>query len=101
MQTGGLGPAGPSPWSLEALAVRGVSGDVALVAGMWAVAAYDDLRRAGPDRAEHVRRILDSSVLPWFVSRTSTVGDISCAMVHEWLLALVGHRPVDSEAHER
>lgn len=82
------------------MAIRGVSGDVASVAEKWAVAAYDDLRRAGPDRAAQVRRILDSYVLPWFVPRTSTVGDITYAMVHEWLLTLVGRRPSEPEAHE-
>lgn len=53
-------------------------------------AAYDDLRRAGPDRARQVRRILDGYVLPWFAPQTSTVGDISYFMVHDWLLHLVG-----------
>ncbi|MHB1929066.1 MAG: hypothetical protein ACYCUG_06535 [Acidimicrobiales bacterium] len=53
-------------------------------------AAYDDLRRAGPDRARQVRRILDGYVLPWFAPQTTTVGDISYFMVHDWLLHLVG-----------
>lgn len=92
--------ASPSPWSPEALAARGIRGDVASVAGMWVVAAYDDLRRAGPDRGARVRRILDGHVLPWFVPRTSTVGDITYVMVHEWLLSLVGRRPVDPEEHD-
>ena len=67
---------------------------------MWVVAAYEDLRRAGPDRAAQVRRILDSYVLPWFVPRTSTVGDITYAMVHEWLLVLIGRRLVDPDDSE-
>ncbi|HEX4863551.1 MAG TPA: hypothetical protein VFV02_05740 [Acidimicrobiales bacterium] len=33
------------------LAAREVPTDVASVARMWVAAAYDDLRRAGPDRA--------------------------------------------------
>lgn len=88
---------GPSLRSSEALAARGVAGDVASVAGMWAVAALDDLRRAGPDRAAQVRRILESYVLPWLVPRTGTVGDISYVMVHEWLLMLVGRWPGDPD----
>jgi hypothetical protein len=59
---------------------------------MWVAAAYDDLRRAGPDRAKQVRRILDGYVLPWFAPQTTTVGDISYFMVHDWLLHLVGRR---------
>jgi integrase len=74
------------------LAAREVPADVASVARMWVVAAYDDLRRAGPDRAFEVRRILDGYVIPWFGAQTTTVGDISYFMVHEWLLALVGRQ---------
>ena len=91
--------ASPSPWSPDALAARGVSGDVASVAGMWVVAAYDDLRRAGPDRAARVRQVLDGRVLP-----CSPLGRAQSAtsevMVHEWLLTLVGRRPVDPEQNE-
>jgi hypothetical protein len=58
----------------------------------WVAAAYDDLRRAGPDRARQVRRILDGYLLPWFAPQTTTVGDISYFMVHESLLTLVGRR---------
>jgi hypothetical protein len=65
---------------------------------MWVAAAYDDLRRAGPDRATQVRRILDSYVVPWFGPQTSTVGDISYFMAHEWLLFLVGRRPSQPSA---
>ncbi|MBV9661001.1 MAG: hypothetical protein JO337_07580 [Acidimicrobiales bacterium] len=70
----------------------GFRADVESVARMWVTAAYDDLRRAGPDRAKHVRRILDGYVLPWFAPKTTTVGDISYFMVHDWLLHLVGRR---------
>jgi integrase len=59
---------------------------------MWVAAAYDDLRRAGPDRARQVRRIIDGYLLPWFAPQTNTVGDISYFMVHDWLLTLVGRR---------
>ena len=53
-------------------------------------AAYDDLRRAGPDRARQVRRILEGYLLPWYAPQTNMVGDITYLMVHEWLLTLVG-----------
>ena len=79
------------------LAAREVSTDVASVAGMWVVAACDDLRRAGPDRAVEVRRILRSYVIPWFGPQTNSVGDISYFMVHEWLLTLVGRRRGEPE----
>ena len=74
------------------LAARQFRADVATVSRLWVAAAYDDLRRAGPDRAMQVRRILDGYVVPWFGPQTSTVGDISYFMVHEWLLTLVGRR---------
>jgi integrase len=67
--------------------------DVASVAEMWVAAAYDDLRRAGPDRGIRVRGVLDRYVIPWFGPQTSTVGDITYLMVHEWLLTLVGRQP--------
>ena len=79
------------------LADREVAADVASVARMWVAAAYDDLRRAGPDRAFEVRRILDGYVVPWFGPQTTTVGDISYFMVHEWLLNLVGRGRGDLE----
>jgi hypothetical protein len=79
------------------LADREVPADVASVARMWVGAAYDDLRRAGPDRAFEVRRILDGYVIPWFGPQTTTVGDISYFMVHEWLLNLVGRGRGDLE----
>ena len=74
-------------------------GDVASVARVWVAAAYDDLRRAGPDRAFEVRRILDRYVVPWFGPQTTTVGDISYFMVHEWLLTLVGRRRLELADH--
>jgi len=44
-----------------------------------------------------VRRVLDSYVIPWFGSQTSTVGDITYFMVHEWLLILIGRRRGEPE----
>jgi integrase len=67
---------------------------------MWVAAAYDDLRRAGPDRARQVRRILDSYVVPWFGPQTDTVTDITYPMVHEWLLMLVDRRRSEPEGDE-
>lgn len=84
--TGAVSPDAGRPATSE----RELRADVASVGRMWVDAAYDDLRRAGPDRAEQIRRILDSYVIPWFGPQTSTVGDISYFMVHEWLLNLVG-----------
>ena len=84
--TGTVNPGSGRPATSE----RELRADVASVARIWVDAAYDDLRRAGPDRAEQIRRILDSYVIPWFGPQTSTVGDISYFMVHEWLLNLVG-----------
>jgi hypothetical protein len=63
---------------------------VASVAQMWVAPTYDDLRRAGPDRGTRVRGVLDRYVNPWFGPQTSSVGDITYFMVHEWLLTLVG-----------
>lgn len=37
-------------------------------------------------------------VIPWFDPQTSTVGDISYFMVHEWLLTLVGRRRSEPDA---
>jgi integrase len=67
--------------------------DVASVARRWAAAAYDDLRRAGPERADQVRSILDGYVVPWFGPQTTTVADVSYVMAHQWLLALAGRGP--------
>jgi integrase len=68
--------------------------DVASVARAWMNAAYEDLRRGGPERAERVRRIVEGYLVPWFAPRTATITDVSYLMAHEWLLRLVGrHRP--------
>ena len=66
------------------------SADVASIARFWTVAAYDDLRRGGPERAERVRRIIDGYLIPWFAPRTATIADLTYFMAHEWLLHLVG-----------
>jgi integrase len=67
-----------------------VQPDVASVARAWMNAAYEDLRRGGPERAERVRRIIDGFLLPWFAPRTTTIADVSYVMAHEWLLHLIG-----------
>jgi integrase len=78
---------------------RKISPDVASVAQAWMVAAYEDLRRGGPDRAERVRRIIDGYLVPWFAPRTATIADLSYFMVHDWLLNLIGRDKVaESEA---
>jgi integrase len=64
--------------------------DVASVARAWMNAAYEDLRRGGPERAERVRRIVEGYLVPWFAPRTATITDVSYFMAHEWLLRLVG-----------
>ncbi len=64
--------------------------DIASVANAWMNAAYEDLRRGGPDRAERVRRIIDGYLVPWFAPRTATVADVTYYMAHDWLLHLVG-----------
>lgn len=87
--------------SSAASARQEVADDAASVAQMWVAATYDDLRRAGPDRATQVRRVLDSYVIPWFGPRTSTVGDITYFMVHEWLLMLVGRRRGEPEDRQQ
>ncbi len=53
-------------------------------------AAYEDLRRGGPERAERVRRIVEGFLVPWFAPRTATIAEITYFMAHEWLLHLVG-----------
>ncbi|MGB7051924.1 MAG: hypothetical protein WBG41_10165, partial [Acidimicrobiales bacterium] len=67
-----------------------ISPDIASVANAWMAAAYEDLRRAGPERAESVRRIVDAYLVPWFAPRTKTITDVTYLMAHEWLLHLVG-----------
>jgi integrase len=64
--------------------------DIASVANAWMAAAYEDLRRGGPERAERVRRIVEAYLVPWFAPRTTTVADVTYFMAHEWLLQLVG-----------
>ena len=75
-------PAPPPPAKL--------SPDIASVAHAWMAAAYEDLRRGGPERAERVRRLVEGFLIPWFAPRTTTVSDVSYFMAHEWLLHLVG-----------
>ncbi len=67
--------------------------DVASVARAWMAAAYEDLRRGGPGRAERVRRIVEGFLVPWFAPRTTTISDVTYFMAHEWLLHLVGRDP--------
>jgi hypothetical protein len=91
------GPASQAPRAPIALPPK-MRSDVASVAHMWAAASYDDLRRAGPERAARVRQILDSYVVPWFAPRTRTIRDVSYFMAHEWLPHLVvrrQHVPLD------
>jgi len=66
--------------------------DVASVAKAWMSAAYEDLRRGGPDRAERVRRIVDGYLVPWFAPRTATISELSYLMAHEWVLHLIGRQ---------
>jgi len=75
------------------LADREVTADVASVARRWVVAAYDDLRRAGPERADQVRQILDDHVIPWFGPQTNTVADVSYVMTHHLSSVFVPGRP--------
>jgi integrase len=69
-----------------------IQSDVASVAKAWMSAAYEDLRRGGPDRAERVRRIVDGYLVPWFAPRTTTVSDVTYLMAHEWVLHLIGRQ---------
>ena len=87
----------PTATPVSDSARREVANDVASVGRTWVAAAYDDLRRAGPDRAEQVRRVLESYVIPWFGPQTNAVGEISYFMVHEWLLTLVGRRRTEPD----
>ena len=59
--------------------------DIRSVGDLWVATAYDDLRRAGPDRATQVRWVLDRYVNRWLALRVGTVGDITCFRVHAWL----------------
>lgn len=71
-----------------------LANDVGSVARRWVATAYDNLRRAGPERADQVRHILDGYIAPWFGPQTTTVADVSYVMTHGWLLALAGREPV-------
>ncbi|MHB1554381.1 MAG: hypothetical protein ACYCZP_10690 [Acidimicrobiales bacterium] len=64
--------------------------DIASVANAWMAAAYEDLRRGGPERADRVRRMVEAYLVPWFAPRTTTIADVTYFMAHEWLLQLVG-----------
>lgn len=70
--------------------------DVASVAKAWMNAAYEDLRRGGPDRAERVRRIVDGYLVPWFAPRTATISELSYLMAHEWVLHLIGRQQANA-----
>jgi hypothetical protein len=67
-----------------------VAPDIASVSKAWMAAAYEDLRRGGPERAERVRRIVDAYLVPYFAPRTTTVADVTYQHCHDWLLTLVG-----------
>ncbi len=75
--------------------------DVASVSKAWMSAAYEDLRRGGPDRAERVRRIVDGYLVPWFAPRTATVGDVTYLMAHEWVLHLIGRQQTAAPSSTR
>ncbi len=83
-------PPRPLPVPTEAAKLQP---DVASVAKAWMAAAYEDLRRGGPGRAERVRRIVEGFLVPWFAPRTTTISDVTYFMAHEWLLHLVGRDP--------
>ncbi|HZT66282.1 MAG TPA: hypothetical protein VFA11_10890 [Acidimicrobiales bacterium] len=67
-----------------------VAPDIASVSQAWMAAAYEDLRRGGPERAERVRRIVEAYLVPYFAPRTTTVADVTYQHCHNWLLSLVG-----------
>jgi integrase len=79
----------PRPKSRPRQAPR-LQPDVASLSRAWMAAAYEDLRRGGPERAERVRRIVEGFLVPWFAPRTATIADVTYFMAHEWLLHLVG-----------
>jgi integrase len=78
----------PKPFAKPVVPV--IRPDVASVAQAWMTAAYDDLRRGGPERADRVRRIVEAYLVPWFAPRTTSIADVTYPMAHEWLLRLVG-----------
>ncbi len=47
-----------------ALAPSALPADIGSVGELWVNTAYDDLRRAGPDRATQVRWILNRYIVP-------------------------------------
>jgi integrase len=67
-----------------------IAPDIASVAKAWMSAAYEDLRRGGPDRAERVRRLVEGYLVPYFAPRTTTIADVTYQHCHDWLLSLVG-----------
>jgi integrase len=75
--------------------------DVASVAKAWMSAAYEDLRRGGPDRAERVRRIVDGYLVPWFAPRTAAISELSYLMAHEWVLHLIGRQQTATSSTPR
>ena len=91
--------AGQDPVGATRQSPSELAADFRSVADLWVATAYDDLRRAGPDRAVQVRWILERYVHPWFVPQTDTIGDVTYFMVHAWLLRLAG-RPLSDPARE-
>ena len=85
----------PKPTAARAAKIQP---DVASVAKAWMSAAYEDLRRGGPDRAERVRRIVDGYLVPWFAPRTTTVADVTYYMAHDWLLHLIGRQKTEASS---
>lgn len=73
-----------------------LAADICSVGELWVSTAYDDLRRAGPDRATQVRWILNRYVNPWFAPQTATIGDVTYFMVHAWLMRLAGRPRADT-----
>ncbi|HZT67368.1 MAG TPA: hypothetical protein VFA11_16385 [Acidimicrobiales bacterium] len=67
-----------------------VAQDIASVSKAWMAAAYEDLRRGGPERAERVRRIVEAYLVPYFAPRTTSVAEVTYQHCHDWLLSLVG-----------
>jgi integrase len=88
-------PARPEPVAAPQARIQP---DVASVAKAWMNAAYEDLRRGGPDRAERVRRIIDGYLVPWFAPRTATITELSYLMAHEWVLHLIGREQANASS---
>lgn len=91
--------AGQDPVGATRQSPSELAADFRSVADLWVATAYDDLRRAGPDRAAQVRWILSRYVLPWFVPQTDSIGDVTYFTVHAWLLRLAG-RPRSDPARD-